>query len=109
MLVVITATTEGQQLQFSNNSPRGSGSGPIGGSLDLTNAAGVTLSFEPPAFGGSNLYQLNGSSAPRLLAAGNCRGLAGAGVPEPSSFALCALAGAVGLTVARARRQPAVG
>ena len=109
VLVVITATSAGQQVQFSNNSPTGSGTGPVGGSLDLMNAAGATLSFEPPAFGGTNLYQLIAPGGTGLLAAGNYRGLSGASVPEPSSFALCALAGAVGLTVARARRQPPVG
>ena len=76
VLVVLTWIPGGQQLQFSN--VNAFGSGPQSGSIDFDNSLGDYLTFEPPGFGGLNLYQENDGSG---LLAGNY--LATAGVPGP--------------------------
>ncbi len=82
VLVVLTATPAGQQLQFSNNTAGGFGTGPYGGSLDLVNSGGAFLTFEPPGYGGGglNLYQ-EGPGDP----AGNYLALA---TPLPSTWTM---------------------
>jgi hypothetical protein len=101
VLLILTATSDGERLQFS--STNNFGSGPIGGSLDLVNALGKGLAFAPPIVG----PDLNSYASNSGLPAGNYLGLAAVVVtPLPSALPLFAGGlGVVGLLMRR-RKKP---
>ena len=87
----ITGPAGSEVLQFSSNEPSGFGTGPVGGSIDLVNSAGNLLSFEPPAFGGLNLYlEAESVSDTTIIGGNNYFGnyTAVSGAPEVASWAL---------------------
>jgi hypothetical protein len=101
VLVILSAPGPLRRLQFSNINSFGSG--PNAGSLDLINATGDNLTFEPPGFGfGLNLY--SESSQPNQFPSGD---YLASQIPEPASLVLLAtgIPGLMAFARARQRRS----
>jgi hypothetical protein len=60
VLVVLTSVPGGENLQFSNTLPAGTGAQQ--GSLDFTNPSGASLTFEPPDIGQGLIHYQEGAS-----------------------------------------------
>jgi PEP-CTERM motif len=104
-LTEVVIANDGNQRRVYFTDPGNGAQGPFGGSLDLVNAAGSDLSFEPSYVGGHNLYFEDGATANLF---GNYLGLTAptTTVPEPASLTLSGLVVAgLALRTLRNRRR----
>jgi len=100
--IVLTSTSAGQQLQFSN--VYAFGYGPLGGSIDLINALGSEISFEPPGVPGGllNEYYYQGTT----YYSGNYQAIAPTPIPGALPLFASSLS-ALGLLVWRHKKKAA--